>query len=125
MVLSENAKQGNAVHKKVTMSLIIFCSTSASTCYVETLASVLSTKDVVSAEEVEANVKKVLVTRMGYNFCYYFYYLYSSIVYKLLFILEETKYLCKLLSTMEVGDYELLSSMVEVVKIVEVDVHTK
>ena len=33
--------------------------------------------------------------------------------------------MCKLLSTMEVGDYELLSSMVEVVKIVEVEVDTK
>ena len=39
----------------------------------------------------------------------------SSIVYKLLFILEEISYLCKLLSTMEVGDYELLSKMVEIV----------
>ena len=33
--------------------------------------------------------------------------------------------MCKLLSTMEVGDYELLSSMVEVVKIVEVEVDIK
>ena len=79
------------------------------------MTTVLSTKDMVSAEEVEANVKKVLVTRMGYNFCYYFNYLYSSIVYKILFILEEIIYLCKLLSTLEVGDYEFLSNMVEMV----------
>ena len=52
---------------------------------------------------------------MGYNFCYYFDYLYSSLVYKLLFILEEISYLCKPLSTMEVGDYDLLSKMVEIV----------
>ena len=65
--------------------------------------------------EVGANVKKVLVTRMGYNFCYYLNYLYSSIVYKILFILEVTIYLGKLLSTLEVGDYELLSNMVEMV----------
>ena len=97
------------------MSIIIFCSTSASTCYVETLASVLSTKDVLSAEEVEANVKKVLVTRMGYIYCDYFNYLYSSIVYKILFILEEIIYLGKLLSTLEESDYELLSNMVEMV----------
>ena len=54
---------------------------------------------------------------MGHNFCYYFYYLYSSLVYKLLFILKETIYLFKLLSTLEVGDYKLLSSMVEMVKV--------
>ena len=46
-------------------------------------------------------------------------------MYKLLFIKEETKYLCKLLSTMEVCDFELLNSMMEVVKIVEVEVDTK
>ena len=97
------------------MSIIIFCSISASTCYVETVASVLAIKNVVSAEEVEVNIKTVLVTRMGYNFCYYFNYLYSSIVYKILFIVEETIYLGKLLSTLEVGDYELLSNMVEMV----------
>ena len=62
-------------------------------------------------------MKQVLVTRMGHNFCYYLYYLYSSLVYKLLFILEETIYLCKLLSTLEVGDYKLLSSMVEMVNV--------
>ena len=42
-------------------------------------------------------------------------YLYSSIVYKILFILEEIIYLGELLSTLEVGDYELLSNMVEMV----------
>ena len=52
---------------------------------------------------------------MGYNFCYCLNYLYSSIVYKILFILEVTIYLGKLLSTLEVGDYELLSNMVEMV----------
>ena len=46
-------------------------------------------------------------------------------MYKFLFILEETIYLCKLLSTIEVDDYDLLTSMVEVVKIVEGDVFTK
>ena len=54
---------------------------------------------------------------MGHNLCYYFYYLYSSLVYKLLFILKETIYLCKLLSTLEVGNYNLLSSMVEMVNV--------
>ena len=58
-----------------------------------------------------------MVTRMGHNFCYYSYYLYNSLVYKLLFILKETIYLCKLLSTLEVGNYKLLSSMVEMVKV--------